>query len=77
MTKDLLHNLVPKHSKLSDSEKEKILRELDIELRQFPRILVTDPAILALEAESGDIIKVERESRTAGKAIYYRVVING
>ena len=71
------HQLVPKHSKVSDSEKNKLLKRYDLAISQLPRILVNDPAIVKLGAKSGDIIKIERESKTAGIAIYYRVVING
>ncbi len=70
------HNLVPKHVKISDSEKEKFLQEQVLATRQLPKILKTDPAILHLKTQAGDIIKVERKSITAGVSLYYRVVVD-
>ncbi|MBT4538724.1 DNA-directed RNA polymerase subunit H [Candidatus Woesearchaeota archaeon] len=69
------HTLVPKHTKASDAEKKRVLAEHNISVWQLPRISQEDPAILALKVEVGDVIRIERESRTAGKAIYYRVVM--
>lgn len=71
------HNLVPKHSKVSDSEKEKIFEKYSITTKELPKIFKSDPAIAGLSVKIGDIIKVERESKTAGVSIYYRVVIDG
>ena len=72
------HGLVPKHTKLSDAEKEKFLSSHALSVRDLPKILITDPAIAAFaNTKNGDIIKIERASLTAGTAIYYRVVVNG
>ncbi len=70
------HNLVPKHVKISDSEKEKFLQEQFLATRQLPKILKIDPAIVHLKAQAGDIIKVERKSITSGESHYYRVVVD-
>ncbi len=69
------HVLVPKHTKLSDKEKEEIFLKFNITEFNLPKILKTDAAVKALNAKPGDVIKIERESATAGKAIYYRAVI--
>src|SRR3989338_3117861 len=71
------HQLVPKHTKLSESDKEKLFKEQKLSIRDLPKILKTDPAIMKLTVKSGDVIKIERTSRTAGIAIYYRGVIDG
>ena len=71
------HQLVPKHTKLSESEKEKLFKEQKLSIRDLPKILKTDSAIMKLSVKSGDVIKIERTSRTAGIAIYYRGVIDG
>jgi DNA-directed RNA polymerase subunit H len=71
------HSLVPKHQKLSDSEKNKLLDEYHIEIKSLPKISKEDPAVAILNAQAGDVIKIERDSLTAGKTIYYRVVIEG
>ncbi len=73
-TKNLL---VPEHSKLTKSETNQLLEEYNIDISELPKILATDPAIQKLNVKIGDIIKVVRDSPTAGKSIYYRVVING
>lgn len=69
------HSLVPKHTKLSSEETKKLLETYNVELRQLPRILVNDPAIAKLSVKVGDIIAIERKSKTAGMSIYYRVVV--
>ncbi|PIN87447.1 DNA-directed RNA polymerase subunit H [Candidatus Woesearchaeota archaeon CG10_big_fil_rev_8_21_14_0_10_32_24] len=76
MTLNILqHQFVPKHSKVSDSEKEKLFAIHNIEAKHLPKILVTDPAIVKLDAKQGDVIKIERRSRTAGTSDYYRLVV--
>ncbi|MBI2572367.1 DNA-directed RNA polymerase subunit H [Candidatus Woesearchaeota archaeon] len=71
------HGLVPKHTKLSDAEKEKLLSSHSLSVRDLPKILITDPAVLTLNLKAGDVVKIERSSMTAGTSIYYRVVVNG
>ena len=70
------HFLTPKHTKLSDKQKEKVLEDYHISLKELPRISVSDSAIQGLEPKPGDIIKVTRNSMTAGEATFYRVVVN-
>lgn len=69
------HLLVPKHAKLSDSEKEKLLTKFNVSVQELPKISKEDPAIAKLSVKIGDIIKIERESKTAGQAHYYRAVV--
>lgn len=71
------HILVPKHSKLSMEEVHALMEKLNISVNQLPKILKSDPAIRHLDVEVGDVILIERDSPTSGKANYYRVVING
>jgi DNA-directed RNA polymerase subunit H len=68
------HFLVPKHTKLSDSEKHKLLEKINVNLLSLPKILSDDPAIAKLDAKAGDVIKIERKSKTAGVTTYYRMV---
>jgi DNA-directed RNA polymerase subunit H len=70
------HSLIPKHAKLSEKQKEKLLEDYKISLKELPRILKTDPAIDLLDAKPGDIIKITRESLTAGQSFFYRVVVD-
>jgi len=69
------HNLVPKHIVLNEQEKEELLKKYGINIRQLPRILVTDPVVKLLNAKVGDVIKIIRKSETAGETVYYRVVV--
>ena len=70
------HALTPKHTKVSDREKKQILETYSATLKDLPKIYKTDPAILNLDAKPGDVIKVLRESQTAGETIFYRVVVD-
>jgi len=71
----LKHKLVPKHIILKDEEKKELLEKLKILPEQLPKIITTDPVAKALGAKEGDIIKIIRNSPTAGVAIYYRLVV--
>ncbi len=75
MTDVSKHILVPKHTKVSDSEKEKICQEYNVEAAQLPKISIDDPALEKLDVKPGDVVKIERQSVTAGKAAYYRLVV--
>ncbi|MEM5829155.1 MAG: DNA-directed RNA polymerase subunit H [Candidatus Aenigmatarchaeota archaeon] len=69
------HTLVPKHIILSEEEKVEVLKKYRASLRQFPKILITDPAIADKNPKVGDIVKIIRKSPTAGETVYYRVVV--
>lgn len=71
------HKMVPKHAILGDAEKQALLERYNITLNHLPRILITDPMAKLLDAKVGDVVKIVRESPTAGKAEYYRVVVRG
>jgi DNA-directed RNA polymerase subunit H len=71
------HNLVPKHELLTEKQKNTLLEELHVVEQKLPKINKDDPAISHLDAKAGDVIKITRESRSAGVSIYYRVIING
>lgn len=71
------HNLVPKHELLKEKEREELLKKYGITLRQLPRILENDSLVKFLNAKIGDVIKITRNSETAGETVYYRVVIKG
>lgn len=68
------HLLVPVHSVVPEEEVEELLNKLNAPKSKIPVILKADPAIKKLKPDTGDMIKIERQSHTAGKAIYYRVV---
>jgi len=69
------HILVPKHEILSDEEVKEILKILGISKEQLPKIKSTDPIIKEIGAKPGDVVKITRESLTAGKSVFYRLVV--
>jgi DNA-directed RNA polymerase subunit H len=71
------HHMVPRHVVLNDEEKNEVLKRYKVTLRQLPRILITDPAIVGKNPQVGDVVKIIRESQTAGETVYYRVVVGG
>ncbi len=70
------HELVPTHSVASNEEIQLVLQHYGIEKNQLPRIFRDDPAVKVLGARPGQVIRIERESPTAGKTYYYRLVVD-
>ncbi len=70
------HTLVPRHAKVSDKEKQELFKTYNISPEKLPRILKDDPALLNVGVKEGDVVKISRQSATAGTAIYYRVVVD-
>ena len=52
------------------------MKELDIHPEQLPKIKQDDPVCKAIEAKTGDILKITRKSHTAGKFVTYRLVLD-
>jgi DNA-directed RNA polymerase subunit H len=69
------HDLVPKHVLLTAAESKKVLELYHIKPFQIPYIKSTDPAVRAIGAKPGDIVKVIRRSATAGESDFYRYVV--
>ncbi|MFH2027959.1 MAG: DNA-directed RNA polymerase subunit H [Nanoarchaeota archaeon] len=70
------HILVPKHIVVSEKEKKELLEKYKISIAELPKILKTDAAIKPLNAKAGDVVKIVRNSPTAGESLFYRVVVN-
>ena len=70
------HVLIPKHAKVSETEKKKVLEKYNISLAELPKIPRTDAAIASLDVKAGDMIKIVRSSATSNESIFYRVVVN-
>ena len=70
-----MHDLQPKHSKLNKEEKVKLLAKLNISLSQLPKISTKDPAIVNLNFEVGEILRIERKDEEGNVLEYFRVIV--
>jgi DNA-directed RNA polymerase subunit H len=68
------HDLVPDHTVLDEDEADAVLEEYGIKRTSLPKIRRRDPA-LPEEAKPGDVIQIDRDSRTTDVATVYRLVI--
>jgi DNA-directed RNA polymerase subunit H len=71
------HVLVPKHEIVKPEERKKLLEQYRVQPHQLPRLKASDPAVKAIGAKPGDIVKIIRDSPTAGKYVSYRHVVEG
>ena len=71
------HELVSPHRILSKEETARVLEKYRATPDQLPAILTTDIMCRYIGGEVGDVIEIERQSPTAGRALYYRVVHKG
>ena len=69
------HALVPFHEILTEKEKNLLLAQYKVKPYQIPQIKSGDPAVKAIGAKPGDILKVTRKSTTAGEHVTYRYVV--
>jgi len=69
------HELVPQHLKLKNKEIKSFLTRYQIEKHQIPKMLETDPAVKAIQAKPGDIIRIVRNPEMGEDGTYYRVII--
>ncbi len=69
------HDLVPVHEICTPEETAELLEKYNIKRRQLPKILSSDPAVKAIGAKPGEIVKIHRDSQIAGKILAYRLVI--
>ncbi len=66
--------MVPDHVILSNSEAKKVLKKMDIQMEQLPKIKSNDSVVKSIGAKAGNILEITRRSSTAGKFIVYRLV---
>jgi len=69
------HKLVPKHEILTEEEKTQLLSQYRVQPYQLPQIKASDPAVKAIGAKPGDILRIIRKSPTAGEHLAYRYVV--
>lgn len=68
--------MVPEHVLLSAEDKQKVLAKYNVTEDSLPRILSSDPAIIGLEAQLGDLILIRRKDSVSDYD-YYRIVVKG
>ncbi|MDD4250767.1 MAG: DNA-directed RNA polymerase subunit H [Candidatus ainarchaeum sp.] len=75
MVEEKRHYLVPEHVLIRKEKVDELMNELGINKSALPKITKLDPAIKPLKADKGDVVKIIRDSLTAGQSTYYRRVI--
>lgn len=68
------HMLVPKHEIMTDEEISNEFSNLDYSFKNLPKIKVDDPVAESIGAKPGDVLRITRESQTAGVFVTYRIV---
>ena len=71
------HELIPKHEVLSKEETEEFYKVYNMKKRTMPKLFTGDPVAKYYNMKSNDVVRITRSSETAGKAIFYRLVIKG
>jgi DNA-directed RNA polymerase subunit H len=70
----LSYFLVPEMKVLSGAEKTKLFNKFGVDEERLPKIFSKDPAVKALGAKAGDVIRIQRDDGT-GKHYAYKVVV--
>ncbi len=71
----LSHEMVPDHQIMGGEEVADLLATYHISLEQLPKMYHDDPAVKAIGGDVGNVIRITRDSRTAGRAEAYRLVV--
>jgi DNA-directed RNA polymerase subunit H len=67
--------LSPKYRIMLKEEVDQLLSKYNIVIKDLPKIKVNDPAVKLLDAKEGDVLEINRSSKTAGQYNYYRLVV--
>ena len=50
------------------------MSDVEYDFKNLPKIRSNDPVVKAIDAKPGDILRITRESQTAGVFVTYRIV---
>ena len=68
------HMLVPKHEIMTEEEIANEFSDVDYDFKDLPKIKVNDPVAKSIGAEPGNVLRITRQSQTAGVFVTYRIV---
>ena len=71
------HEKVSKHTALTKKEKEAVLKRLNVELRNLPRLLTSDPVARYYNWKKGTCVRVDQTAIEGHEYIEYLVVTQG
>ena len=66
--------LVPKHEIMTEEEISEEFSDVDYDFNDLPKIRSDDPVVKAIGAEAGNVLRITRDSQTAGVFVTYRIV---
>jgi DNA-directed RNA polymerase subunit H len=69
------HVMVPDHTIMSEDEVKALLERYSITFEQLPKIFHDDAAVRHIGGKVGDVVRIVRQSQTAGVAEAYRLVV--
>lgn len=69
------HVMVPEHHVMTREEVEDLLQKYGISYDQLPKIYHDDPAVKTIDGNVNDVIRIVRNSQTAGRAESFRMVV--